>query len=188
MLNAGEDIRSSCAPGALWAGAMVAKLIAQVIRAAIPIANTSLADVTHLWWFMRVLLVEREPTIPHRDLGPQNQARKFPGRHELVTRRCGLARGADHRICHTSRARDQNAAKTSNFDKTEQVTQIPIAICLPVCIADAVRRVQRAQFTTRAALSPNYVRYRRGQQTPGHPKTVRRSSSARRSRSLDLGG
>ena len=72
MLNAGEDIRSSCAPGALWAGAMVAKLIAEVIRAAIPIA-----DVTHLWWLMRVLLVEREPTIPHRELGPQIERASF---------------------------------------------------------------------------------------------------------------
>jgi hypothetical protein len=101
MLNAGEDMRVSCAPGALWAAATVAKLVPHAIRAAIPIANTSLADVTHLWWLMRVLLVEREPTIPHRELGPQNQARKFPGRHELVTRRCGLGRGSDRRICHT---------------------------------------------------------------------------------------
>jgi hypothetical protein len=43
-------------------------------------------------------------------------------------------------------------------------------------------------LTTRAAISLNYVLCRRGQQTPGHTKTVRRPSSAQRLRSLDLGG
>ena len=42
-------------------------------------------------------------------------------------------------------------------------------------------------LTTRAAISMNYLACRRGQQTPGHPKTVRRSSSAHYPRSLDLG-
>jgi hypothetical protein len=77
MLNAGEDMRLSCAPGALWAAATVAKLVPHAIRAAIPVANASLADVTHLWWLMRVLLVESVPTIPHRDLGPQIRRASF---------------------------------------------------------------------------------------------------------------
>jgi hypothetical protein len=38
-------------------------------------------------------------------------------------------------------------------------------------------------LTTRAAISAKYVLCRRGQQIPGHPKMVRRPSSARRLRS-----
>jgi transcriptional regulator with XRE-family HTH domain len=41
-------------------------------------------------------------------------------------------------------------------------------------------------LTTRAAISAKYVLCRRGLQTPGHPKTVRRSSSAHHSMSLDF--
>ena len=47
---------------------------------------------------------------------------------------------------------------------------------------------QCVRLTTRAAISVHYFPFGRGAQTPGHPKTVRRPSSARRSGSLGLEG
>ena|SRR5215471_2570317 len=42
-------------------------------------------------------------------------------------------------------------------------------------------------LTARVSISNSHVLRRRGSQTPGYPKTVRRPSSARRLRSFDLG-
>lgn len=57
------------------------------------------------------------------------------------------------------------------------------------CIAGAIDglRSDCVSLTTRGVTLLNYVLCRRGQQTPGAPKTVRRPSSAQRLRSLDLG-
>jgi hypothetical protein len=58
------------------------------------------------------------------------------------------------------------------------------------CVVGAVRRDPSAcdSLTTREVTLLNYLLCRRGLQTPGHSKTVRRPSSAYHLRSFDLGG